>query len=136
MKFKRLSVLLTLMLAFSTFFTTFAFAEENTDKPSLVALGDSITYGWNLDDTNGNTQPSSKAFPNLILEPGFFNVTNISGGGWTSSHILGQVHNPANEAAIQNADVFTLDIGSNDLMGAVGLSEIIKNGLMLLVKPF
>lgn len=128
MKFKRLSVLLTLMLAFSTFFTSFAFAEENTDKPSLVALGDSITYGWNLDDTNGNTQPSSKAFPNLILEPGFFNVTNISGGGWTSSHILGQVHNPANEAAIQNADVFTLDIGSNDLMGAVGLSEIIKNG--------
>ncbi|MFP7299196.1 GDSL-type esterase/lipase family protein [Neobacillus niacini] len=128
MKFKRLSVLLTLMLAFSTFFTSFAFAEENIDKPNLVALGDSITYGWNLDDTNGNTQKSLKAFPNLIIAEGYFNVTNISGGGWTSSHILTQVNDPANEAAIQNADVFTLDIGSNDIMGAVGLSDIIKNG--------
>ncbi|MEH6994828.1 GDSL-type esterase/lipase family protein [Neobacillus drentensis] len=128
MKFKRLSVLLTLMLAFSTFFTSFAFAEENVDKPNLVALGDSITFGWNLDDTNGNTQKSAKAFPNLIIAEGFFNVTNISGGGWTSSHILAQVNNPANEASIQNADVFTLYIGSNDLMGAIGLSDIIKNG--------
>lgn len=128
MKFKRLIVILTLMLTFSTLFTSFAFAEENIDKPNLVALGDSITYGWNLDDTNGNTQPSSKAFPNLIFENGFFNVTNISGGGWTSSHILAQVTNPANEAVIQNADIFTLDIGSNDLMGAIDLKTIVENG--------
>jgi lysophospholipase L1-like esterase len=127
MKFKRLSVLLTLMLAFSTFFTSFAFAEETIDKPNLVALGDSITFGLNLDDTNGNTQPSLKSFPNLILDGGL-NVTNISGSGWTSGHILSQVNNSANEAAIQNADVFTLNIGSNDLMGAVGLSKIIENG--------
>jgi lysophospholipase L1-like esterase len=127
MKFKRLSVLLTLMLAFSTFFTSFAFAEENTDKPNLVALGDSITYGLNLDDTNGNTQPSLKAFPNLILDGGF-DVTNISGSGWASTDVLAQVNNPANEAAIQKADVFTLDIGSNDLMGAVGLKTLIENG--------
>ena len=65
MKFKKLSVLLTLMLAFSTFFASFAFAENNV-KPNLVALGDSITFGWNLDDTNGNTNQSLKAFPNLI----------------------------------------------------------------------
>ncbi|MEH7275014.1 GDSL-type esterase/lipase family protein [Neobacillus vireti] len=128
MKFKRFSILLTLMLTFSTFFTSFAFANENVEKPNLVALGDSITYGWNLDDTNGNTKKSSKSFPNLILEQGFFNVTNISGGGWTSSNILAQVNDPANEAAIQNADVFTLNIGSNDLMGAVGLKTIIDNG--------
>ena len=115
------------MLAFSTFFTSFAFADENIEKPNLVALGDSITYGLNLDDTNGNTQPSLKAFPNLILNGGF-NVTNISGSGWTSANILAQVNNPANVAAIQNADVFTLDIGSNDLMGAIGLKNIIENG--------
>ena len=66
MKFKKLSVLLTLMLAFSTFFTSFAFAEKYMYKPNLVALGDSITFGWNLDDTNRKYKSIIKAFPNLI----------------------------------------------------------------------
>jgi lysophospholipase L1-like esterase len=115
------------MLVLSTLFTSFAFADEKLDKPNLVALGDSITFGWNLDDTLGNTKKSANAFPNLIAG-GAFNVTNISGGGWTSKNILDEVTNPANATAIQNANVFTLDIGSNDLMQAIGLGEIIKNG--------
>ncbi|MDF2859631.1 MAG: hypothetical protein K0Q87_5482, partial [Neobacillus sp.] len=127
MKLKRISILFTLMLVLSTLFTSFAFADEKLDKPNLVALGDSITFGWNLDDTLGNTKKSANAFPNLIAG-GAFNVTNISGGGWTSKNILDEVTNPANATAIQNANVFTLDIGSNDLMQAIGLGEIIKNG--------
>jgi lysophospholipase L1-like esterase len=127
MKLKRISILFTLMLVLSTIFTSFAFADEKVDKPNLVALGDSITFGWNLEDTEGNTKKSANAFPNLIAA-GAFNVTNISGGGWTSKNILDEVNDPENATAIENADVFTLDIGSNDLMQAIGLGEIIKNG--------
>jgi lysophospholipase L1-like esterase len=116
MKFKRLSVLLTLMLAFSTFFTSFAFAENNV-KPNLVALGDSITFGWNLDDTNGNANLSSKAFPNLIGN-GNYNLTkNISGGGWNSTKLLEELAKTENIAALSGADVITLNIGSNDFLG-------------------
>jgi lysophospholipase L1-like esterase len=127
MKFKRVSLLLIIMLAFSTFFTSFAFAEENIDKPNLVALGDSITFGWNLDDTNGNTQKSSKAFPNLIIENSFFDVTNISGGGWTSGKLLSEIAKPENAAAIQAADVVSLDIGSNDLLQAPEIVKLREN---------
>ncbi len=116
MKFKRLSVLLTLVLAFSTFFASFAFAENNV-KPNLVALGDSITFGWNLDDTNGNTNQSLKAFPNLIGN-GNYNLTkNISGGGWNSTQLLAELTKQENIAALSSADVITLNIGSNDLLG-------------------
>jgi lysophospholipase L1-like esterase len=127
MKLKRISILFTVMLILSTVFTSFAFADEKLDKPNLVALGDSITFGWNLGDTEGNTKKSANAFPNLIVG-GAFNVTNISGGGWTSKNILDEVNDPENATAIENAHVFTLDIGSNDLMQAIGLGEIIKNG--------
>ncbi|MBS4213682.1 GDSL-type esterase/lipase family protein [Neobacillus rhizophilus] len=115
MHFKRFSVLFAIILAFSTFFSSFAFAESNV-KPNLVALGDSITYGWNLDDTNGNTTPSSKAFPYLIGNGNYVVGKNISGGGWTSARLLTEISKPENILAIKNADVITLDIGSNDYL--------------------
>ncbi|EKN66135.1 lipolytic protein G-D-S-L family [Neobacillus bataviensis LMG 21833] len=127
MKFKRLSVLFALLLILSTCFSSLAFATDS-DKPSLVALGDSITHGWNLDGDYSPTQPvSQNAFPFLIADRGF-NVTNISNGGWTSADILAQVKNSANEESIKTATIFTLNIGNNDLMKAVGLSDILKNG--------
>ncbi|OLO28189.1 hypothetical protein BTR23_18080 [Alkalihalophilus pseudofirmus] len=61
------------MLLVSTLFSSFAFANEQS-KPSLVALGDSITYGYGLGDPSS---PSSDAFPYLIGD-GLFEVTNIS----------------------------------------------------------
>ncbi|WP_423801085.1 SGNH/GDSL hydrolase family protein [Neobacillus sp. SAB-20_R2A] len=115
MQFKRFSVLFAFILTFSSFFSSFAFAESNV-KPSLVALGDSITYGWNLDDTNGNTNQSSKAFPYLIGNGDYRVSANISGGGWTSGKLLNEISKPENILAIKNADVITIDIGSNDYL--------------------
>lgn len=123
--FKRLSVLLTLMLVLSTFFTSFAFAENNV-KPNLVALGDSITFGWNLEDTNGNANQSLKAFPNLISN-GNYNVTkNISGGGWDSTELLAELNKPENILALSAADVITLNIGSNDLLGLPAVQALLS----------
>ena len=63
LKVKRLSVLFILMLALNSFFSSFVFAESNV-KPNIVSLGDSITYGWNLE--GDNSHQSLKAFPYLI----------------------------------------------------------------------
>jgi lysophospholipase L1-like esterase len=126
MKFKRLSVLLTLMLALSTFFTSFAFAaEENMYKPKLVALGDSITFGYKLEDNQ--TQASPNAFPSLIAG-GAFDVTNLGYPGWTSSDLFNAMNTDAKfSPAIKAADILTLNIGNNDLLGAVGINQIIEN---------
>lgn len=124
MKFKRLPILLAMLLALSTFFSSFALAEE-TSKPNLVALGDSITFGWNLDGPENKT-PSQKAFPYLIWE-GAFNVTNISGGGWTSAYLKNEIMKPANLEAIKNADVITLDIGNNDFLQNDAIKALIAD---------
>ena len=51
-------------------FSPTSFAGENNGnaygKIDLVGLGDSITYGYNLPDTNNNTNSSAFAFPYLI----------------------------------------------------------------------
>ncbi|MFJ5714276.1 GDSL-type esterase/lipase family protein [Neobacillus sp. NPDC093127] len=114
MKLRRFSLLFVLMLALSTFFSSFAFAENNV-KPNLVALGDSITFGWNLEN-NGNREPSPKAFPYLIGNGNYDVAKNISGGGWTTANLLTEINKPENLEAIKNADIITLDIGSNDFL--------------------
>ncbi|WP_285889763.1 GDSL-type esterase/lipase family protein [Neobacillus niacini] len=134
MKFKRLSVLLTLMLAFSTFFTTFAFAEENIDKPNLVALGDSITFGLNLEA--GQTKASPNAFPSLIAD-GEFDVTNTGVPGLTSLQLAAKLSNPDEGTilALKSADIFTLYIGGNDLLQATGISQILKSPVPVNLTP-
>jgi lysophospholipase L1-like esterase len=126
MKFKRLSVLLTLMLAFSTFFTSFAFAEVNIDKPNLVALGDSISFGLNLEA--GQTKASPNAFPSLIA-PDKFNVTNFGVPKLTSLQLAGNLSTPDARTllALNSADIFTLYIGGNDLLQATGIGAILNS---------
>ncbi|WP_066069611.1 GDSL-type esterase/lipase family protein [Neobacillus soli] len=132
MRFKRLSVLFALMLMFCTFFSSFAFAESNV-KPNLVALGDSITYGWNLekDSDPTNSQQSLKAYPYLIGNGNYSVAKNISGGGWTSANLLAEISKPENLEAIKNADVITLNIGSNDFLQNPAIQQIRSNPALL-----
>jgi lysophospholipase L1-like esterase len=112
------------MLALNSFFSSFVFAESNT-KPNLVALGDSITFGYKLEANQ--TQASPSAFPSLIGN-GAYNVTNLGVPGWTSSQLLSALNNDPNFIlAIQSADVITLDIGNNDILQAADISNIILN---------
>jgi lysophospholipase L1-like esterase len=134
MKFKRLSILLTLMLAFSTFFTSFAFAEENIDKPNLVALGDSITFGLRLEATQ--TQASPNAFPSLIGN-GEFNVINLGVPKLTSLELATKLSTPdaGTLLALNTADIFTLYIGGNDLLEATGISAILNSPVPVILTP-
>jgi lysophospholipase L1-like esterase len=121
LKLKRLSVLLIVVLALSTIFSSMVSAEKN-EKHNLVALGDSITFGYNLPDQIG-VQPSPSAFPDLIGN-GKYNVTNLGVPAWTSSDLLNAVKtNPTFKKALKEADVVTLDIGGEDLLKAAGLSS-------------
>jgi lysophospholipase L1-like esterase len=120
LKFKRFSVLLIFVLALSTIFSSMVSAEKN-ERHNLVALGDSITFGYHLPDQIG-LQPSPHAFPSLIGN-GNFNVTNLGVPGWTSTDLLNAVNtNPIFKKSLKEADVVTLDIGSNDLLQAAGLT--------------
>lgn len=119
-----------LALLLQTVLAPFVFAEETAeDKPSLVALGDSITFGWNLygEDEPDKSKPSKHAFPNYILD-GAFDVTNLSFPGWTSGDLLGQIKtNPVYLPAITEADVITLNIGNNDLLKAADINNLLNN---------
>ncbi|WP_251548885.1 SGNH/GDSL hydrolase family protein [Neobacillus muris] len=117
MKFKRLVILVAFILAFQTFFASFVLADTD-QKKSIVALGDSITHGWNLGEDHSQAQPiNERAFPYLISPNEYAITKNISGGGWKTTELLAAISNsPENMAAIKNADVITLDIGNNDLL--------------------
>ena len=119
MKLKRFSVLLVIMLILSTFTATFVFAKtEQTAKPKLniVALGDSITFGY--------PPPSTTGFPDLIT--GARNVEKFGGSGATSSQLLAAIQSNPKEfkRALKKADVITINIGSNDLMQATNMSTL------------
>ena len=119
MKFKRFSALFVIMLILSTFTASFAFAKtEQTAKPKLniVALGDSITFGY--------PPPSTTGFPDLIT--GVRNVEKFGGSGATSSQLLAAIQSNPKEFkhALKKADVITINIGSNDLMQATNMSTL------------
>jgi lysophospholipase L1-like esterase len=123
--------LFALILAFNTFFSSLVFAENNV-KPNLVSLGDSITHGWNLGDDKSPTQPiSEKAFPYLIGNGSYIVGKNISGGGWNSGELLTEISKPENAEAISNADVITLNIGSNDFLKHPAFEQVRSNPLLL-----
>ncbi|WP_040206136.1 GDSL-type esterase/lipase family protein [Neobacillus jeddahensis] len=127
MKFKRLPIVFALMLLLSTCFSSLVFAETDV-KPNLVSLGDSITYGWNLGEDKSPTQPiSEKAFPYLIGNGNYVVSKNISGPGWTSERLLAEIQKPENLEVIKQADVITLDIGSNDFLQNDAIRAIIAN---------
>ncbi|KEZ48344.1 GDSL-type esterase/lipase family protein [Metabacillus indicus] len=122
---KKGSLLFVFILLLSSFAASIGFAQESgKDKLFVAALGDSITFGYNLQEDK--TKPSSQAFPYLINE-GNAEVANISFPGWTSLQLLGALSNQETLLALQQADVITLNIGSNDYLQAIGLQELIEN---------
>ena len=120
------------MLILSTCFSSLAFAETDT-KPTIVSLGDSITYGWNLEKATDptNAHQSQKAFPYLIGNGNYVVGKNISGGGWTSEQLFNEIQKQENLAAIKNADVITLNIGSNDFLQNQAIQQIRSNPALL-----
>jgi len=113
---KKLFVSISAAMLAGTIFTSPAFAKSPNAKESLVALGDSITYGLNLGANNQH--PSKFAFPYLIENDGKdFRVRNLGVPGWRSDQLLNALlYDEKFRQAVRHADYITLDIGSNDLL--------------------
>jgi lysophospholipase L1-like esterase len=98
-------------------FSTAAYAKENQGKGSLVALGDSITFGYNLGVNNAH--PSKFAFPFIIGDEADLRVRDLGVPGWTTSQLLTSLKTDEQfKDAVRHAQDITLDIGSNDLLQA------------------
>lgn len=102
-----------------------------------VALGDSIAYGYGLEDRE---EQSYVSLIRKYLEKKYDYVveTNFGSNGMRSEDLLEILTNPEHEyyrkyrASLKYADVVTLSIGSNDLLHLVKLDlnmeELIENG--------
>lgn len=102
---------------------------SGTDRPpSLVALGDSITFGYNLADTKGNTVPSQSAYPMLIGKADHLSVSDLGVPGWTSADLLAALQTPPFAQAVAGASVVSVDIGSNDLLQPAAQMGLLKQG--------
>jgi lysophospholipase L1-like esterase len=120
MKSKKLLSVLLVGLLLSMVFSQAVFAKS---QKSLVALGDSITFGWNLSPTND--RPSDQAFPSLIANSeDDYQVSNLAVGGAKSGDLLALLKTKGYRDALTHANVITLEIGSNDfLQGARPIIE-------------
>lgn len=116
---------MAIILMFTLIFSSTAAANS---KPALtvVSLGDSITFGWNLEPTQTPPVQSNNAFPFLIGN-GNTEVLNVSYPGWTSTQLLDAVKSDEAKQMLQQADVVTLNIGANDLLQAVEIQKIIES---------
>ncbi|WP_286138307.1 GDSL-type esterase/lipase family protein [Bacillus sp. AFS055030] len=128
---KIVSTVLTFSLAcFLVSTTTLAKEADNVNtyektKTDLVSLGDSITFGFNLGNTN--KIPSDYAFPFLIGENANLEVRDLGVPGWTSDHLLQAIKNDFNfRQSVKHADYITLDIGNNDLLHILKKSNNIE----------
>lgn len=103
-----------------------------TNHP-IVALGDSITYGYNL---GNNSAPSPLAFPELLSKSFNLPVVNLSHPGWTTADVLGLLSSASAKASLKSAALVTLDIGSNDLIQAtLPIIKEAESGLPITVTP-
>lgn len=100
---------------------------ERSNVKTLIALGDSITFGLYLPSTSMTT-PSPDAFPSLIANDENLQVDNLGVPGWTSQDLLTSLTNSSTfQDSVRHAKVVTLDIGSNDLLSIASQDGILSS---------
>ena len=125
-KYKKQSLILVIFTALTLLFSTTATAAEQEETLTVVSLGDSITFGWNLEQPQTPPVQSENAFPFLIGN-GNAEVLNVSYPGWTSTQLLEAIKTEESQQKLQQAETVTLSIGANDLLQAFELSKMIEN---------
>jgi lysophospholipase L1-like esterase len=82
---------------------------------TLVALGDSISFGYQLPGAKPG-HPSPQAFPYAVGRRLGWHVINLSVPGYTSADLLRSLKQARVRAALRQANTVTIDIGSDDLL--------------------
>ena len=123
MKYQCFTLLLVFMLFLNIIPADNAIAETHDRKITIVALGDSITFG--------HPKPSTQSFPHLIWKEKN-EIIKFGGIGFTSTQLLKAINNDPNFInSLKRADVVTINIGSNDLLQATGIKSLLKSILPL-----
>jgi lysophospholipase L1-like esterase len=122
-------MLLAVFLFSGTIFLPSVSAKSEPSKKSLVALGDSISFGYNL---GNNHHPSQAAFPFVMGKETKMRVRNLGVPGWGTDQLLTAIQQDEKvRQAVRHADVVTLEIGSTDFLQGMlagrGDPEILKN---------
>ncbi|MBE7074624.1 MAG: hypothetical protein E7376_01410 [Clostridiales bacterium] len=116
-----------------------ALAENSVDVINYVSLGDSIAEGYGLNAFTGAGQNVfvdgcyTNSFKNYISEKTGVtaNALSYAKSGDESSHLLSLLNDSNVQASLAGADIITICIGGNDLLG------IAKNGVVdILVDNF
>ena len=110
MRKRILSTLLALCLALSLLPAS-ALAAGGEQK-SYVALGDSITTGYGLEE-------NETGFARQVADSNGYTLTNLAQNGATSSMLFASLSGSEVSSAIASADLITITIGGNDLMNAL-----------------
>ncbi len=84
-------------------------------QKTLVALGDSITFGYNLPGSAPG-HPSPQAYPYLLAKGQGWRVKDLGVPGLTSEGLLSDLATVPFQRALRQANLVLLDIGSNDLL--------------------
>ena len=109
-KIKRILGQILIVLIVTSNCSTFVYANE-TKK--YIALGDSIAYGYGLSDISKQSYVSQVANELKIV------ASNKSVVGMNTSEFLDLINKEEIENEIKSANIITISIGSNDLLGIV-----------------
>ncbi|RIV20275.1 SGNH/GDSL hydrolase family protein [Alicyclobacillaceae bacterium I2511] len=82
---------------------------------TLVALGDSIPFGYNLPGATPG-HPSKEAYPYHLAMGQAWQVKDLAVPGLTSGQLLSKLATPVFQQDLREANLVVLDIGSNDLL--------------------
>ncbi|MEC3884041.1 cell wall-binding repeat-containing protein [Halobacillus sp. HZG1] len=121
----KVKLFVILSLVFIMLAPSFAFAEENDHSVkdwNYVALGDSLAFGIQSDNTAGLGYADFVAEDlENIYRLGSF-TKDFAVPGLTSEGLLTQLQNDTEtQAAVRNADLITLSVGANDFL------EVLRN---------
>ncbi|WP_052131600.1 GDSL-type esterase/lipase family protein [Planococcus sp. CAU13] len=131
---KMLRILIILMMALSLPLST-AFAHNghhghhDHGKDNLVALGDSVPYGYAPD--RNNAKPAHYAYPYQIGKYADLKVHNLAVPGWQTDDLLYALENNKKfRQAVKRADYVTVQIGGNDFLEVLRAAQLESKGDM------
>lgn len=102
-----------------------ACAQDDAEQATLVALGDSITYGANLEDREVS------AYPYLMGEAAELEVQNLAVSGWQTGQLIDALRTDAEyQQIVSEADFIAMTIGGNDLLRILRTAEAESGGSM------
>lgn len=119
---------ISLMMIFSIILSTsIVFAEDlktvDSDKPIYLALGDSITYGYEPSDDPAEAmtgkQLTDECFVNILANAKGYTAINKGEIGNTAVGIKTQLDSGQLDDLIKQAQIITITCGGNDLMEVV-----------------